>query len=139
MSETDLALVQAWIKQWGYLGVVILMLLESAPLTGLLLPGIFITISLGGLTASGILRWEDAWLFASLGAVLGDSLGYWSGRLGSKKLHPHLHKTRFVGCHRNRHRPVHLVCSPGRTTPGRYRGHFGAAFLSLRPAGLFPQ
>ena len=96
MSEADLALVQAWVRQWGYLGIVILMLLESAPLIGLMLPGIFITLSLGALTASGVLSLQETWLFASLGAMLGDSLGYWSGRLGSKELHHHLHKTHFL-------------------------------------------
>jgi len=96
MSETDLTLIQEWVRQWGYLGIVILMLLESAPLIGLMLPGIFITISLGALTASGVLPLEKTWLFASLGAMLGDSLGYWAGRLGSKELHYRLHKTRFM-------------------------------------------
>ncbi len=96
MSEADLTLVQEWVRQWGYLGITILMLLESAPLIGLMLPGIFIAISLGMLTASGVLPWNETWLFASFGAMLGDSLGYWSGRLGSKELHRHLHKTRFL-------------------------------------------
>ncbi len=96
MVETDLAQIQDWVRQWGYLGIVILMLLESAPLIGLMLPGIFIAISLGALTASGVLPFEETWLYASLGAMLGDSLGYWSGRFGSKELHNHLHKTRFL-------------------------------------------
>ena len=96
MIEADLTQIQDWVRQWGYLGIVLLMLLESAPLIGLMLPGIFITISLGTLTASGVLSFEQAWLYASLGAALGDSLGYWSGRLGSKELHGHLHKTQFL-------------------------------------------
>lgn len=96
MIETGLVQVQEWVRQWGYLGIVILMLLESAPLVGLMLPGIFIAMSLGTLTASGILPFGETWLYASLGAMLGDSLGYWSGRLGSKELYKHLHKTQFL-------------------------------------------
>ncbi len=96
MSDTDLAMVQEWVRQWGYLGIFIIMFFESAPLIGLMLPGIFIAISLGILTASGVLGLGETWLVASLGVLLGDSLGYWSGRLGSKELHHHLHKTRFL-------------------------------------------
>ncbi len=116
MSETDLTLVQEWVRQWGYLGIVILMLLESAPLIGLMLPGIFITISLGALTASGVLPLEETWLFASLGAMLGDSLGYWTGRLGSKELHYHLHKTRFM---------------EKRSKASDYLQHYGAAGIAV--------
>lgn len=99
MPDIPLSQIQHWLNDWGSWGGVLLMFLESAPLTGLLLPGIFIAIGLGVLTASQHLPLIETMLLASLGAVLGDSLGFWLGRLGSEELQKKLHKTRFQSRH----------------------------------------
>ncbi len=67
-------------SHWSSLTVVLLMILESAPITGLFLPGIFMVIGMGALTATGQLTFADTLLFGSLGAIIGDSLGFWLGR-----------------------------------------------------------
>ena len=96
MNETDLLLVQQWVKEWGYPGIAVLMFLESAPLIGLTLPGIVIAIALGVLTATGFLSLFETWLYAAAGAVLGDSVGFWLGRLGSDEWRHHLHRSHFA-------------------------------------------
>ena len=70
---------------WAATAVVSLFFLESAPVTGLLLPGIFLAVGLGSISNTNYISFTDALLYASLGALLGDSLGYWIGYLGNKK------------------------------------------------------
>ncbi|RMG54106.1 MAG: DedA family protein [Gammaproteobacteria bacterium] len=67
---------------WGAGGIVLLFALESAPMTGLFLPGILLMTGLGSLSATGQLSFGDALLYAALGCLMGDSLGYWIGRAG---------------------------------------------------------
>lgn len=99
MPDVQLSWIQEWINQWGSWGILILMFLESAPLTGLLLPGIFIAIGLGMLTATQHLPLIETGVLATLGAILGDSLGFWLGRLRSEEVQQYLHKTRFQHRH----------------------------------------
>ncbi len=68
---------------WAASGIVVLFFLESAPFTGLLLPGIFLMVALGSVVQTGYIDFTDAILYASLGGILGDSVGYWLGRLGA--------------------------------------------------------
>ena len=68
---------------WAASGIILLFFFESAPMTGLFLPGIFLMVALGSVVHTGYFSFADAILYASIGAVLGDSLGYWLGRLGA--------------------------------------------------------
>ncbi|RTZ59305.1 MAG: hypothetical protein DSZ33_04635 [Gammaproteobacteria bacterium] len=68
---------------WAASGIVVLFFLESAPFTGLFLPGIFLMVALGSIVQAGYVDFTDAILYASFGAILGDSVGYWLGRLGA--------------------------------------------------------
>ena len=91
-----------WLMDWfalgyqGALGIVLLMVLESMPIVGLFLPGVFIMVGLGSLSAAGFLSFADCVLYASIGALLGDSIGYWLGYRGVEHrfLHPGTRHTR---------------------------------------------
>lgn len=75
----SLETIQEIAKQYGYLAVFLGIALESL---GIPIPGETITIVGGFLAGSGEL---DYWLVlgtASIGAVLGSSIGYWIGKLG---------------------------------------------------------
>ncbi len=67
---------------WGAAGIVALMALESAPVIGLFLPGVFLMVGLGSLSGASAIGFGDCVALAWLGALLGDSLGYWLGRAG---------------------------------------------------------
>ena len=62
-------------------GVIVLFFLESAPITGPFLPGIFLTVALGSLSGTSYMSFTDCVIYASIGALLGDSAGYWVGYL----------------------------------------------------------
>ena len=67
---------------WGAAGIVLLMMLESSPIVGLFIPGVFVMVGLGSLSGTGAIGFTECVLAASLGALLGDSIGYWLGYLG---------------------------------------------------------
>jgi membrane protein DedA with SNARE-associated domain len=69
------------IGQYTYLAVFLGVMLESA---GVPLPGETVLIASGALVHEGILDPGDALLFGILGAVTGDQMGYWVGRLGGR-------------------------------------------------------
>ncbi|BAO44684.1 DedA family protein [Thiolapillus brandeum] len=76
---------------WGALGIVALLTLESLPIIGLFMPGVFLMVGLGSLSGTSYLSFADCVLYSVIGAVLGDSIGYWLGYLGIERsfLHPH--------------------------------------------------
>ncbi len=96
---------------WGALGIVVLMALESTPVIGLFLPGVFIMVGLGSLSGTSYLTFGECVLYASTGALIGDSIGYWLGHFGveHRLLHPDTRKTR-----RSRAQARHLVEKYGR-------------------------
>lgn len=69
------------ISQYGYLIVFFGVLLESA---GVPLPGETILIASGVMVHRGVLDPGDAVFFGILGAVVGDQIGYWIGRVGGR-------------------------------------------------------
>lgn len=73
-------------SRYAPLGITLLMMLESNPFTGLLLPGILIMTGLGSLSSTSYLGFSELVIFGSLGAVLGDSIGYWLGYKGLSRL-----------------------------------------------------
>ncbi len=74
------------IGSFGAAGLVLLLMLESAPVIGLFIPGTFLMVGLGSLSGSGYFSFADCVIFSSIGALLGDSLGYWLGYLGGEHL-----------------------------------------------------
>jgi len=70
--------------------LLILMMLESAPVIGFFLPGTLILPLLGAMTASSNNSFWYLFICALAGAFLGDMLGFWLGRLGAHKWQPHL-------------------------------------------------
>ncbi len=70
--------------------LVILMMMESAPVIGFFIPGTFILPLLGAMTASSNNSFWYLFICAFAGAFLGDQLGFWLGRLGAHKWQPQL-------------------------------------------------
>ncbi|MFN7677174.1 MAG: DedA family protein [Cyanobacteriota bacterium] len=73
----DPALLQEWLRQWGYGVIFVAMLLENA---GVPLPGETVTLLGGYAAGSGQLQVLGVMAAAAGGAILGDNLGYWVGR-----------------------------------------------------------
>ena len=71
--------IQEWIQQYGYWIIFFGIMLENA---GIPLPGETITLVGGFLAGNGELTYPLVLLSAVLGAILGDSAGYWLGRWG---------------------------------------------------------
>src|SRR5512136_1992866 len=69
---------------WGYLIIFIAAFLESAAFMGLLVPGESVVVLSGFLASQGYLEIGDLLWVVSLGAVLGDSVGYSLGRIIGK-------------------------------------------------------
>ncbi len=69
------------IGRYGYLFIFFGVMLESA---GVPLPGETILLASGALVHRGVLDLGDALIFGILGAVVGDQVGYWAGRLGGR-------------------------------------------------------
>lgn len=70
--------------------LIILMMMESAPVIGFFIPGTFILPLLGAMTASSNNSFWYLFIFAVAGAFAGDLLGFWLGRLGAHKWQPQL-------------------------------------------------
>ena len=73
--------VLSLIEHYGYLVVFFGVMLES---TGVPLPGETILLASGFLAQQGHLDVGDAIVFGILGAVVGDQIGYWTGREGGR-------------------------------------------------------
>jgi membrane protein DedA with SNARE-associated domain len=73
--------VLSLIEHYGYLVVFFGVMLES---TGVPLPGETILLTSGFLAQRGRLDLGDAIVFGTLGAVVGDQIGYWVGRKGGR-------------------------------------------------------
>ena len=75
----SLELIQQWTQQYGYWLIFFGIMLENA---GIPLPGETITLVGGFLAGNGELHYSLVLLSAVVGAILGDSAGYWLGRWG---------------------------------------------------------
>ena len=75
----SLELIQQWTQQYGYWLIFFGIMLENA---GIPLPGETITLVGGFLAGNGELSYSLVLLSAVVGAILGDSAGYWLGRWG---------------------------------------------------------
>ncbi|MEY6432775.1 VTT domain-containing protein [Thioalkalicoccus limnaeus] len=65
---------------WAYLILFLAALTESLAVVGMLIPGVLILLAAGALIAAGVLDLWLAWLVATIGAILGDTLSFWIGR-----------------------------------------------------------
>jgi len=70
--------------------LVVLMMMESAPVIGFFLPGTLILPLLGAMAASSTNSFGYLFICAVAGAFMGDMLGFWVGRLGAHKWQPKL-------------------------------------------------
>ncbi len=68
------------LNHWGYWIVLLFAMLEAIPLVGLLAPGMLIVIIGGFFAKMGILEVGDVIFFASIGAIVGDLIGYAMGK-----------------------------------------------------------
>ncbi len=72
----------SWVElhpTWAGLLVFLVAFIESLAVVGILIPGVFILFGIGALIGLESLDFYAIWLWASLGAFLGDSLSYWLG------------------------------------------------------------
>ncbi|HED33899.1 MAG TPA: DedA family protein [Gammaproteobacteria bacterium] len=69
--------------------IIVLMMLESAPVTGFFLPGTFILPLLGAMAVSSHSAFWYLFSCAVAGAFSGDLLGFWLGRVSAHKWLPH--------------------------------------------------
>ena len=83
MIERFLNMIGA-LGQWGYLIIFLAAFLESSAFMGLLVPGESIVVLSGFLASQGYLDIGDCLWVISLGAVLGDSVGYSLGKAFGK-------------------------------------------------------
>jgi membrane protein DedA with SNARE-associated domain len=86
-------------SQWALLMLFLVLLLESF---GLPLPGETVLIACGVLASQGALSIVAVIVVASLAAIIGDNLGYWTARKGGRKL---LSKTRLTRRYANEFLP----------------------------------
>lgn len=76
---------RTFLEQVSYIGILVILFAETGLLLGFFLPGDSLLILAGVLAASGKLSLPLVILFGCLGALLGNSLGYWIGeRLGPR-------------------------------------------------------
>ncbi len=69
---------------WGYWIVLLAALLESLVFAGVLVPGSTVVVLAGFLSSRGYLDIGDLIWFATIGAILGDSISYYLGTKGTK-------------------------------------------------------
>ena len=68
------------LTHWGYIVVFFMAFLETSAFVGLLIPGESVIVIAGLFAARGELKlWDVMWI-ASIGAILGDSVGYFIGK-----------------------------------------------------------
>ncbi|TAK09154.1 phosphatase PAP2 family protein [bacterium] len=80
MEHRFLPTLLPFLYQWGYFALFLLTFLESSAFLGLLVPGESAVVIAGLLASRNILDLGDVIWVASLGAILGDTVGYALGR-----------------------------------------------------------
>jgi membrane-associated protein len=73
------------IRSFGYIGLFVIIFLETGLLVGFFLPGDTLLISAGVAAAGGLISLPGAMIACALGSVCGDQLGYYIGyKLGPR-------------------------------------------------------
>ncbi len=80
MAKKILAFIVAHLHPWGYAIIFIVTVLEASAFLGLFVPGDTVVIIAGFLAFRRLLKLPVALAIASLGAAIGDSIGYFIGR-----------------------------------------------------------
>lgn len=80
MAKQILQFLLPYLQQWGYPIVLLVTFLETSAFIGLLVPGESVVVIAGLLASQGVLELALVIGAASVGAVLGDSVGYFIGR-----------------------------------------------------------
>lgn len=70
-----------WIQTIGYIGIFVVVFIETGLLVGFALPGDSLLITVGILAAAHKLQLAPALVALFLGSFLGNNLGYWLGRM----------------------------------------------------------
>lgn len=79
----DHAMIEEWLRTWGYVAVFIPLLLETA---GVPFPGETILLLASAAATRGVLNpWMIA-LVASVAVIIGDNIGYCIGRYGGRRV-----------------------------------------------------
>ncbi|MBI5050205.1 MAG: bifunctional DedA family/phosphatase PAP2 family protein [Nitrospirae bacterium] len=68
------------LNHWGYYVLLLMTFLETSAFLGFLVPGESMVVIAGLLTSRGVLELGDVIWVASLGAIMGDTVGYFIGR-----------------------------------------------------------
>ncbi len=68
----------------AYAAIFLAALLEAAPIAGSLVPGSSVIVALSALVPSGSLGFAPVLAAATIGALLGDGLAYWIGRINQR-------------------------------------------------------
>lgn len=74
--------VYDWIQanpNWTGIIILLFSFTESILLVGIIFPGAAFLVSLGALIGLGVLDFYSAWVWATLGAFLGDGISFWIG------------------------------------------------------------
>jgi membrane protein DedA with SNARE-associated domain/membrane-associated phospholipid phosphatase len=79
METKILALILPHLAHWGYYIIILMTFLETSAFLGLLVPGESVVIIAGLLASKGVLELGDVIWAASLGAIMGDTVGYFIG------------------------------------------------------------
>lgn len=96
MEDKIIELLITFLEQFGYHALFILMFLETALFLGVFIPGETLVVLSGLVAARGIFRIEEVILIASLGAVLGDTAGYFIGTRFGESIFTRFGKYLFI-------------------------------------------
>lgn len=81
--------VYDWIQahpNWTGILIFLFAFTESILLVGIIFPGAAFLVSLGALIGLGVLDFYTAWIWATMGAFLGDGISFWIGHKYKQKL-----------------------------------------------------
>ena len=83
MIEDYFNLFSNWIllhPHWAEIAVFFIALVESLAVVGLVIPGVAMMFAVGALIGASVLPFTSICLWATAGAIFGDSLSFWVGR-----------------------------------------------------------
>lgn len=80
MVKFILNIILPHLNHWGYYALLVMTFLETSAFLGFLVPGESMVVIAGLLASRGVLELCDVIWVASLGAIMGDTVGYFIGR-----------------------------------------------------------